>query len=87
MSDISEAYSSATRCIERLPGPGNLERSMVILARAGVSLPAIRSWAVQAARTYGIWDYVRAGFARSLGVAVAEAIETRRLELQQRKGV
>jgi hypothetical protein len=83
---MSEAYRRATECVERLPCLGTLERAMVILARAGVGLPQIRSWAVRVSELHGIWPYVARDLPRLLGIAVAEAIETRRLELQQHRG-
>jgi hypothetical protein len=69
-----EIFKKATECVERLPGPGNLERAMGILAQGGVALPRIRDWAVEAARSYGILEYVAPDFERMMArVARAEA--------------
>jgi hypothetical protein len=82
----AEAFSQAIECVERLPGPGTLARAMVILARAGVGLPRIRSWAVATAQSYGIWPYVSRDFPRLLGIAVNEAVEEGRRQLQHHQG-
>lgn len=82
----AEAFTRAIECFERLPSAGNLERSMVILARAGVTLPAVRRWAVRTAESYGVWPYVAADFPRLLGIAVNEAVEEGRRQLQHHQG-
>jgi hypothetical protein len=76
----AEAFSRATECVERLPGPGTLERAMVLLAQAGVGLPRVRSWAVATAQSYGIWPYVARDFPRLLGIAATAAAEIRQLQ-------
>jgi hypothetical protein len=70
----AEAFSRAIECFETLPGAGNLQRSMTILAQAGVGLPHIRAWAVSIAREYGVWPYVASDFARLLGIAAAAIV-------------
>jgi hypothetical protein len=57
MSDA--IFARAIECFERLPSPGNLDRSIGILARGGVELPRIRGWAQETAKTYGVLPYVQ----------------------------
>lgn len=80
MSD--EIFAKARRSFETLPGPGLLQHAMEILAREGVPLPRIRSWAVSIAREFGIWSYVSRDFPRMLGIACNAAIERGRSQLQ-----
>jgi hypothetical protein len=57
MSDV--IFAQALDSFEKLPSPGNLERSIGILARGGVELPRIRGWARETAENYGVLPYVQ----------------------------
>ena len=67
MSD--EIFARALEAFERIPSPGTLERSIGILARGGVELPRIRSWARETAKSYGVAPYVQDFEAMMAGAA------------------